>query len=79
MKKIFLAIKTFLFIQWNARKIAYALDDTISAMGHMTHLNTRDGGEKDVMLMETSLRRKLIHKATYEALPTWKWRYNNRH
>lgn len=74
MKKLFLAIKTFFFIQWNARKIACALDDTISAMGHMTHPNTRDGGEKDVMFMETSLRRKLIHRATYSALPIWKWR-----
>lgn len=67
------AIKTFLFIQWNAAKIATCLDDCMNAMGQMDHPG-KGSPDKGVMLMKVEVRRALVHRAAWSCLPRWKWR-----
>jgi hypothetical protein len=71
--KIIFIIKTFIHIQLNAYKCAIALDDTMRAMGLMHHPH-KDSKDRDVMLMNTNVRRELIHHAMWNVLPKGKWR-----
>lgn len=82
------AIKTFVFLQWNARKTAIMLDDVMRAFGQMNHPSSCKGvckkcGEKFIvenpdigsMLMTVETRSKLSERAHWHTLPVgWKWR-----
>lgn len=71
-------IKTFLYLQLNARTIAIHLDDCMKAMGQMDHPNQdhRDHPSKNkgVMVMKTELRQELVYNGYWKCLPKWKWR-----
>lgn len=70
LSRPYYATKTFLFLQWNARKTAIILDDTMRAMGQMHHSR----GEPGLMTMPTEVRGKFIQRACWDGLPNWKWR-----
>lgn len=88
ISRLYYAIKTFIYIQWNAKKIALVLDDCVRAMGQMNHPSSYKGtckkcGEKqmiespdkDCMTMKVLVRSDLINTACWHTLPcNWKWR-----
>lgn len=70
INRIWVAIKTFVHIHLNAYKTAVILDDTVRALGNMNY--NRDNA--NTMLMTLEVRKRLIHRIYWEALPQWKWR-----
>lgn len=71
LSRTYYSFKTFLFLQWNARKTATILDDTVRALGQMNHDQKNSG----VMIMSSEVRSNLINRACWEGLPNgWKWR-----
>jgi hypothetical protein len=87
LSKPWFAIKTFIYIQWHAKKIAVNLDECMIALGQMDHTSRckstcKKCGDKqltenpnsDCMIMKTDKRADLIYQG-YNALPIgWRWR-----
>jgi hypothetical protein len=89
LSRPYYAIKTFVFIQWNARKIANQLDEVRIVLGremkHPLSITTNckkcdhklvlDNPNKDCMVMKTEDRSKLIYNICWQTLPNgWEWR-----
>lgn len=86
--RLYYTIKTFLYLQYNAKKIAIALDNCLRAFGQMKHTSTYKGTcsncdkklsiespDKNCMLMRLDIRNELIKNGYWNALPNgWKWR-----
>jgi len=85
--QIWVAIKTFFSIQWNARATAIVLDDCTRAMGLMDKAKDSVGYkckhcekpgvvnvDPGMWLMPSTKRSELVNRACWHALPRWKWR-----
>lgn len=71
LSRPYYAVKTFFFLQWNARKTAIVLDDCMRAMGQMGQAKNEPGERT----MPNAVVSKLINRGYWEALPNgWKWR-----
>ena len=71
LSRPYYVVKTFLFLQWNARKTAIVLDDCMRAMGQMRHAKNEPGA----LTMPSTVVSKLVNRGYWEALPNgWKWR-----
>lgn len=70
--KPYYALKTFLFIQWNARKIALELDHSRNILGQIAHSTSKK--EMGNFVISNELRSELLRGANKSLPNGWEWR-----